>query len=171
MKENTVYQFFLDSIKYELNFGAYWVYLALKRGYLQKNDHADKIAHVSFTDEDIALIYDMNRRDVLGLNRVKLYATKVEHTETHHRTSSKQRAPNSTTPSTYALYFAETPLDAQRLHHNIYGTRPTKWHSVYNQLLSQNMNFYKYGDEYKLYELKSLVKTYPFYIGEIEVAA
>ena len=74
MKENTVYQYFLDMIKYELNFGAYWVYLALKKGYLQPYDHADKIAHVPFTDEDIALIYDMNRRDVLGINRIKLHA-------------------------------------------------------------------------------------------------
>ena len=78
MRENTVYQYFLDMVKYELNFGAYWIYLALKRGYLQKHDRADKIPHVPFTDEDIALIYEMNRRDVLGLNRVKLYATKVE---------------------------------------------------------------------------------------------
>ena len=169
MKENTVYQYFLDTIKYELNFGAYWVYLALKRGYLQKYDHADKIPHVPFTDEDIALIHDMNRRDVLGLNRVKLYATKVEREPTS--ANNRRATANANTPPTYALYFAETPADAQRLHHEIYGTRPTKWHSVYNQLLSKNMNFYKHGDEYKLYELKSLAKNYPFYIGEIEVAA
>ena len=110
----------------------------------------------------------MNRRDVLGLNRVKLYATKVECKENPQRTTAKKRAP---TPPTYALYFAETPTDAQRLHYDIYGTRPTKWHNVYNQLLTRNMNFYKHDDEYKLYELKSLVKTYPYYIGEIEAAA
>ena len=170
MKENTVYQYFLDMIKYELNFGAYWVYLALKKGYLQPYDHADKIAHVPFTDEDIALIYDMNRRDVLGINRIKLYATKVEHTEKQPRTT-KHHATDKPTLPTYALYFAETPSDAQRLHYDIYGTRPTKWHSVYNQLLARNMNFYKHDKEYKLYELKLLAKTYPFYIGEIEVAA
>ena len=171
MRENTVYQYFLDMVKYELNFGAYWIYLALKRGYLQKHDRADKIPHVPFTDEDIALIYEMNHRDVLGLNRVKLYATKVERKENQQRTTSKQLAPNSTEHPTYALYFAETPTDAQRLHYDIYGTRPTKWHSVYNQLLARNLNFYKHDDEYKLYELKSLIKTYPYYIGEIEAVA
>ena len=168
MKENTVYQYFLDMIKYELNFGAYWVYLALKRGYLQKYDHADKIPHVPFTEEDIALILEMDRRDVLGLNRIKLYATKVE---PGPKSPPNKRATANPSPPTYALYFAETPTDAQRLHHEIYGTRPTKWHNVYNQLLRKNLNFYKHGDEYKLYELKSLAKNYPFYIGEIEVAA
>ena len=169
MKDNTVYQYFLDMIKYELNFGAYWVYLALKRGYLQKYDHADKIPLVPFTDEDIALIYDMDRRDVLGLNRIKLFATKVER---NPKSANNRRAAASTTsPPTYALYFAETPTDAQRLHHEIYNTRPTKWHNVYNQLLRKNLNFYKHGVEYKLYELKSLAKNVPFYIGEIEVAA
>lgn len=75
MPKVTVYNLLLDMIKYEENFGAYWIYLALKKGYLQKEDEPKRIYDVPFTDEEIAEIKAMNKRDVLGINRIKLYAT------------------------------------------------------------------------------------------------
>ena len=85
MKDDTVYTLFLDMIKYELNFGAYWIYLALQRGYLQKYYPAWRVSPVQFTDEEIAHIYELGRRYVLGLNGVKLFATKLPGTQ-HLRT-------------------------------------------------------------------------------------
>lgn len=137
-------------IKHEENFGAYWIYLALKKGYLQKEDNPNRIYDVPFTDEEIAEIKTMNERDVLGINRIKLYATNI-------------------TDIKYALYFARTPYDAQTLHSNIYGTKPTKWHSIYNQHKYTSILHTETNEEIYLFMLKERVKEFPYYIGEVVV--
>ena len=149
MKEDTVYTLFLDMIKFELNFGAYWIYLALKRGYLQKNDPAWKAPRVQFTEEEIAQIYEMDRRDVLGLNRIKLFATQVGDNKT------------------YAFYFAHKVDEAITLHKQIYGTTPTKWHSVYNQMRHQTLHIPGTEHFRTFYEIKAAARSFPVYVGEV----
>lgn len=36
MPKTSIYNLLLEMIKHEENFGTYWIYLALKKGYLQK---------------------------------------------------------------------------------------------------------------------------------------
>lgn len=150
MERKTVYTLLLEMIKYEQNFGAYWIYLALKKGYLQKEDDPSRIYEVPFTEEEIAEIREMNQRDVLGINRIKLYATSVS-------------------PTQYALYFAQTPYDAQMLHASIYGTKPTKWHSIYNQHKYTSIYHKETDEEIYMFVLKERVKEFPYYIGEVAV--
>ena len=147
---NNVYALFLDMVKYEQNFGAYWIYLALIKGYLQKNDHPDRIYDVPFTEEELAKIKEMNEKDVLGINRVKLYATQVEGNQ-------------------YALYFGRNPYETQTLHHKIYGVWATRWHSIYKQ--HQHTQVYLTGREEWVYmhQLKERVKTLPVCLGVVEV--
>lgn len=151
MQAKTVYELLLDMILYEENFGAYWIYYALTKGYLQKHDNPSKIYDVPFTDEEIAEIDEMNKRDVLNINRIKLYATCVS-------------------PSQYALYFAQSPQDAQTLHASIYGTKPTKWHSIYNQHKHTCIYRKETNEEVYLFVLKEQVKAFPYYIGEVAVS-
>lgn len=150
MSKVTVYKLLLDMIKHEENFGAYWIYLALKKGYLQKEDDPKRIYDVPFTDEEIAEIKAMKERDVLGINRIKFYATSISDTK-------------------YALYFARTPYDAQMLHSNIYGSKPTKWHSIYNQHKYTSILLNETNEEIYLFMLKERVKEFPYYIGEVVV--
>ncbi|MER2155802.1 MAG: hypothetical protein ABS917_16540 [Solibacillus sp.] len=150
MPKVSVYNLLLEMIKHEENFGAYWIYLALKKGYLQKEDDPKRIYDVPFTDEEIAEINAMNERDVLGINRIKLYATNISDTK-------------------YALYFARTPYDAQILHSNIYGSKPTKWHSIYNQHKYTSILHSETNEEIYLFMLKERVKEFPYYIGEVVV--
>ncbi|WP_339195943.1 hypothetical protein MKY27_14265 [Solibacillus sp. FSL R5-0449] len=150
MPKVSVYNLLLEMIKHEENFGAYWIYLALMKGYLQKEDDPKRIYDVPFTDEEIAEINAMNERDVLGINRIKLYATNIS-------------------DSKYALYFARTPYDAQMLHSNIYGTKPTKWHSIYNQHKYTSILHNETNEEIYLFMLKERVKKFPYYIGEVVV--
>lgn len=150
MANVSVYNLLLEMIKHEENFGAYWIYLALKKGYLQKEDDPKRIYDVPFTDEEIAEINAMNERDVLGINRIKLYATNISDTK-------------------YALYFARTPYDAQILHFNIYGSKPTKWHSIYNQHKYTSILHNETNEEIYLFMLKERVKEFPYYIGEVVV--
>ncbi|MER2121026.1 MAG: hypothetical protein ABS935_12210 [Solibacillus sp.] len=150
MANVSVYNLLLEMIKHEENFGAYWIYLALKKGYLQKEDDPKRIYDVPFTDEEIAEINAMNERDVLGINRIKLYATNISDTK-------------------YALYFARTPYDAQMLHSNIYGTKPTKWHSIYNQHKYTSILHNETNEEIYLFMLKERIREFPYYIGEVVV--
>lgn len=148
MKTSNVYALLLDMVKFEQNFGAYWIYLALKRGYLQKHDPIDRIYDVPFTEDEIAEIGEMNRRDVLGINRIKLYVTRMEDNK-------------------YAFYFAQTPYEAQELHSKIYGYTASKWHSVYNQHRYTTIYDLKH-EEYLLFcDLKDRVKVFPYYVGEL----
>ena len=148
MKDDTVYTLFLDMIKFELNFGAYWIYLALQRGYLRKYDPAWKVSRVQFTPEEIAHIYELDRHDVLGLNRVKLFATQVGH-------------------KTYAFYFAHKVDEAITLHKQIYGTTPRKWHSVYKQMRHQTLHLPGTQHFRTFYEIKAKVLSFPVYVGEV----
>ncbi|MER2169449.1 MAG: hypothetical protein ABS938_02320 [Psychrobacillus psychrodurans] len=150
MSKVNVYNLLLDMIKHEENFGAYWIYLALKKGYLQKEDDPKRIYDVPFTDEEIAEIKAMEKRDVLGINQIKLYATSI---------------PNAK----YALYFARTPYDAQMLHSTIYGSKPTKWHSIYNQHKYTSILHIETNEEIYLFMLKERVIEFPYYIGEVVV--
>lgn len=146
----TVYDFFLDTIKFEMAFGAYFIYLALKRGYVQKQSPVSALKTIKLTEQDETNLQAMMERDVLGLNRVKLFATAIAHKR-------------------YALYFAESVEHALKLHRELYGTSPTKWHSVYNQL--QNISF-TVGDKIigqTFFELKQQIKTLPHYAGELEI--
>ncbi|MGN7477253.1 hypothetical protein ACTHOQ_05300 [Solibacillus silvestris] len=150
MRVKNVYELLLEMIKYEENFGAYWIYLALKKGYLQKQDDPSRIYDVPFTAEEINEIREMDERDVLGINRVKLYATRVS-------------------PTSYALYFAKTPYDAQMLHAKIYGHKPSKWHSIYNQHKYSSIRVGKTGEEIYIFILKDRLKVFPHYLGEVAV--
>lgn len=150
MPKVTVYNLLLDMIKHEENFGAYWIYLALKKGYLQKGDDPKRIYDVPFTDKEIDEIKAMEKRDVLGINQIKLYATSISDTK-------------------YALYFARTPYEAQMLHSTIYGTKPTKWHSIYNQHKYTSILHNETNEEIYLFMLKEQVKKFPYYIGEVVV--
>ena len=149
---NNVYALFLDMVKYEQNFGAYWIYLALMKGYLHKHDRPERIYDVPFTEEEIAEIHRMNDQDVLGINRVKLYATKVYDKE-------------------YALYFGRTPEEAQSLHHKIHGIWATRWHSIYKQHKFTQFLLNGRQEWVYLFELKERVKTLPAYVGVVEVEA
>ncbi|MER2126823.1 hypothetical protein [Solibacillus sp.] len=64
-----VYQLLMDMVKHEQNFGAYWIYLALTKGYLQKHDPIDSIYDVTFTDAEKEELKRMDQQDVLGINR------------------------------------------------------------------------------------------------------
>ena len=150
MPKVTVYNLLLEMIKHEENFGAYWIYLALKKGYLQKEDDPKRIYDVPFTDEEIAEIKKMDERDVLGINQIKLYATSISDTK-------------------FALYFARTPYDAQMLHSTIYGSKPTKWHSIYNQHKYTSILHNETNEEIYLFMLKERVKEFPYYVGEVVV--
>ena len=150
MHVKTVYELLLEMIKHEENFGAYWIYLALKKGYLQKQDDPSRIYDVPFTEAEIEEIRQMDERDVLGLNCIKLYATCVS-------------------PTRYALYFAKTPYDAQNLHSSIYGHKPTRWHSIYNQHKYTSLYTSESGEEIYIFVLKERVKEFPYFIGEISI--
>lgn len=142
----TVYELFLDFVRYELNFAACWVYTALTRGYLHKYDAAERFRHVDFTEEELAEIYAMAERDVLGIDRMKLYATPVD--------------------GAYAFYFARSPEEAGDLHRQIYGWCAKRWHSVYRQHMYTSLY---YGEEVgvkNFQELKADVQHFPYYIGE-----
>ena len=150
MRVKTVYELLLEMIEYEENFGAYWIFLALKKGYLQKEDPPSRIYDVPFTEKEIAEIQAMNERDVLGINRIKLYATSIS-------------------PNHYAFYFAKTPHDAQQLHASIYENRPTRWHSIYNQHKFTSVRDTETNEEIYIFMLKERVKDFPYYIGEFTV--
>ncbi|MER1959221.1 MAG: hypothetical protein ABS942_17705 [Solibacillus sp.] len=66
------YQLLMDMVKEKENFGAYCIYLALKKGYLQKHDPINRIYDVSFTDAEKEEIKHMETQDVLCINRIKL---------------------------------------------------------------------------------------------------
>lgn len=150
MHAKTVYELLLEMIKHEENFGAYWIYLALKKGYLQKQDDPSRIYDVPFTEAEIEEIRQMDERDVLGLNCIKLYAASVS-------------------PVRYALYFAQSPYDAQSLHSSIYGHKPSKWHSIYNQHKYSSVFTRDTDEEIYIFMLKERVKEFPYFIGEIAV--
>lgn len=150
MKEETVYSFFLDTVKYEINFWSYWIYLALERGYLKHDDPISKILEVPFTETDIEKIHDMEREDVLCLNRVKLFATLLEGT-------------------VYAFYFAESVEHAVVLHKKIYGTSPTRWHDVYKQMRFQVVRDATNGTIASFWEIKDELLELPYYVGELDI--
>ncbi len=145
---NNVYQLLMDMIKNEQNFGAYWIYLALKKGYLQKHDPVDKMYDVPFTQEEIDKIYAMDAQDVLGINRVKLYATELD-------------------KNIYAFYFAENPGDAQQLHQQLYGHHATKWHSVYKQLQAKPVILAS-GETISWWELKERYVKFPVHVWLVD---
>lgn len=73
------------------------------------------------------------------------------------------------TTTRYALYFAKTPYDAQSLHSSIYGHKPSKWHSIYNQHKYSSVFTRDTGEEIYIFMLKERVKEFPYFIGEIAV--
>lgn len=145
----TVYQLLMDMVKEEENFGAYCIYLALKKGYLQKHDPIDRIYDVSFTDAEKEEIKRMEKQDVLGINRIKLYATQVDEKK-------------------YAFYFAESPVDAQTLHNQHFGKLAEKWHSVYKQYRYQELLLGS-GEMVYFRDLKARLMEFPVLIGVLEV--
>ena len=140
-----VYQLLMDMIKYEQNFGAYWIYLALKKGYLQKHDPPERIYDVPFTDAEIEELWRMEQQDVLGINRIKLYATQLDEKK-------------------YPFYFAENPVDAQQLHEKLYGQYARRWHSVYNQVKGKPI-ILTTGESITWYELKERYVDFPVHVG------
>lgn len=149
MSATNVYQLLMDMVKNEQNFGAYWIYLALTKGYLQRHDPIRRIYDVPFTDAELEELARMNKQDVLGINRIKLYATQVNETQ-------------------YAFYFAENPVDAQRLHQQHFGTHAVKWHSVYNQFSYRHVTI---GVDETLYwwDLKDRFTEFPAFVGVMRV--
>lgn len=142
----TVYALFLEFVHYELNFAACWVYVALTRGYLHKHDAAERFRQVDFSEAELAEIYAMAEQDVLGIDRIKLYATPVD--------------------GAYAFYFARLPDEANDLHVRIYRQRAHRWHSVYRQHMYTSLY---YGEELgvkSFQELKAEVQHFPYYVGE-----
>ena len=146
----TVYQLLMDMVKHEQNFGAYWIYLALTKGYLQKHDPIDKIYDVPFTQSDIEKIHEMDAQDVLGINRIKLYATQL-------------------CEKKYAFYFAESPVDAQTLHENHFGEHAVKWHSVYKQYSYQQVTLVDKDETLYWWELKAQFVEFPALVGVMTV--
>lgn len=146
MKATTVYQLLMDMVKHEQNFGAYWIYLALKKGYLQKHDRPSRIYDVPFTEEELNELHQMNKQDVLGINRIKLYATEVK--DKH-----------------YAFYFAENPVDAQRMHEQQFNVSAVKWHSVYKQFQHESIRLPHTEEWIYLFELKERTKVLPAFVG------
>lgn len=149
MSQN-VYQLLLEMIKHEQNFGAYWIYLALAEGYLQKHDPIDKMYDVPFTRADIEKIHAMDAQDVLGINRIKLYATQL-------------------CEKKYAFYFAESATDAQALHENQFGERAVKWHSVYKQFCNQQVTLVDKDETLYWWELKGQFVEFPALVGVMTV--
>lgn len=93
----TVYLLLMDMVKHEQNFGAYRIYLALTKGYLQKHDPIESINDVPFTDAELEELKRMEQQDVLGINRIKLYATQVD-----------EKSTPSTLPKTPSLHKSYT---------------------------------------------------------------
>lgn len=147
MQAKNVYEALLEMVRFEQNFGAYWIYLALKRGYLQKHEPVSRMYDVPFTEAEVAEIYEMDRRDVLGINRIKLYATSVGN-------------------GSYAFYFAELPDYANDLHRKIYKRDARKWHSVYNQHRHTVIFDEVTQKNLMLSEIKEQAKVFPYYVGE-----
>ena len=150
MKKPNVYELLMDMVKHEQNFGAYWIYLALQKGYLQKHDRPERIYDVPFTDEELNELHQMNKQDVLGINRVKLYATEVK---------DKQ----------YAFYFAENPVDAQRMHEQHFNVSAVKWHSVYKQFEHKHLHHSRTDEWLYGFELKERAKVLPAFVGVMRV--
>ncbi|AWE08536.1 hypothetical protein DCE79_14675 [Lysinibacillus sp. 2017] len=149
-QETNIYALFIDMVKYEQNFGAYWIYLALIKGYLQKNDRPERMYDVPFTDEDIAEIHRMDKEDLLGINRVKLYATQVDGNK-------------------YALYFARHPAEVQNLHYKRYEVWPKHLHSVYKQHKYTEVLLSHSEEWVYIFELKHQAKVLPVFLGVVEV--
>lgn len=140
----TVQEFLEGAVSFDMNRVAHTIFWAIQEGRVKGDDDASRLLDLHLHDTAITWLTEQN---VLGLERIKLFAVK-----------------GNTKEELYAFYFAETIEEVQQLHQALFKQRVERITNA-SRLMPKVMSFMKDGIDTSFFSYREKIVEFPVYIG------
>lgn len=140
----TVQEFLEGAVNLDMKRVAHTIFWAIQEGHVKGSDDSNKLLTLHLHDAAISWLTEQN---VLGLERIKLFAVKCNPAD-----------------ELYAFYFAENVEDVDRLHRTLF-RQPIEKITNASRLMPKIMHFVKDDIDTSFFSYRDKIVEYPAYIG------